>query len=186
MTLSTIDLTRRLDDLERALPPIPAKSVAFGRATVRRTNDVVTAVVSDVARRMDRVVTTARSGATTTTGQARSAVERTTEVGRRTMNETVGQARSGAKRTGKKAKTTMKETAGQARSQTARSADAAATATEELLDDATKAVDPNSAPQGVAYEEWTKSALYDRAQELDIDGRSTMSKQQLIKALRSS
>ena len=36
------------------------------------------------------------------------------------------------------------------------------------------------------YEEWTKDALYDRAQELDIDGRSDMDKDELIEALRSN
>lgn len=35
------------------------------------------------------------------------------------------------------------------------------------------------------YEDWTKDALYDRAQELDIDGRSDMTKDELITALRS-
>lgn len=34
------------------------------------------------------------------------------------------------------------------------------------------------------YEEWTKEELYDRAQELDIEGRSDMSKDELIEALR--
>lgn len=36
-----------------------------------------------------------------------------------------------------------------------------------------------------SYEEWTKDELYDRAQELDVDGRSEMSKDELIEALRS-
>ena len=35
------------------------------------------------------------------------------------------------------------------------------------------------------YEEWTKEELYDRAQELEIDGRSDMTKDELIEALRS-
>lgn len=34
------------------------------------------------------------------------------------------------------------------------------------------------------YEEWTKEELYDRAQELEIEGRSDMSKDELIAALR--
>lgn len=34
------------------------------------------------------------------------------------------------------------------------------------------------------YEEWTKDALMERARELDIEGRSTMKKSELIKALR--
>ncbi len=36
------------------------------------------------------------------------------------------------------------------------------------------------------YQSWTKEELYERAQELDLDGRSGMSKNQLIKALRSA
>ncbi len=36
------------------------------------------------------------------------------------------------------------------------------------------------------YEEWTKDALYQRAQELEISGRSSMSKSELIAALRGS
>ncbi|WP_425038124.1 DUF7218 family protein [Primorskyibacter sp. S187A] len=35
------------------------------------------------------------------------------------------------------------------------------------------------------YEEWTKDQLYERARELDIDGRSELSKSELIEALRS-
>jgi hypothetical protein len=34
------------------------------------------------------------------------------------------------------------------------------------------------------YEQWTKDELYERAQELDVDGRSEMSKDELITALR--
>ena len=35
-----------------------------------------------------------------------------------------------------------------------------------------------------SYEEWTRDALYRRARELDIKGRSDMSKKELIAALR--
>lgn len=34
------------------------------------------------------------------------------------------------------------------------------------------------------YEDWTKDELYKRAQELDIEGRSEMTKDELIEALR--
>ncbi|MGR3374415.1 Rho termination factor N-terminal domain-containing protein [Pseudooceanicola sp.] len=34
------------------------------------------------------------------------------------------------------------------------------------------------------YEEWTKEELYDRAQEIGIEGRSDMTKDELIDALR--
>lgn len=36
------------------------------------------------------------------------------------------------------------------------------------------------------YEDWTRDDLYERAQELDIHGRSEMSKDELISALRNS
>ncbi|APE42873.1 Rho termination factor [Sulfitobacter alexandrii] len=35
------------------------------------------------------------------------------------------------------------------------------------------------------YEEWTKDELYEQAQEVGIDGRSDMSKDELIDALRN-
>lgn len=35
------------------------------------------------------------------------------------------------------------------------------------------------------YEEWTKEELYDRAQELGVEGRSDMDKDELIEALRN-
>ncbi|WP_422363626.1 DUF7218 family protein [Pyruvatibacter mobilis] len=35
------------------------------------------------------------------------------------------------------------------------------------------------------YEEWTKDELYDRAQEIGIEGRSSMTKDDLIDVLRS-
>jgi hypothetical protein len=35
------------------------------------------------------------------------------------------------------------------------------------------------------YESWTKDELYDKARKVGIDGRSSMSKKQLISALRN-
>ncbi|WP_180900408.1 DUF7218 family protein [Martelella soudanensis] len=35
------------------------------------------------------------------------------------------------------------------------------------------------------YEEWTRDDLYDRAREIGVEGRSKMSKQDLIRALRN-
>ncbi len=36
-----------------------------------------------------------------------------------------------------------------------------------------------------SYEDWSKDDLYERAQELDIEGRSDMTKDELIDALRN-
>ncbi|WP_138422893.1 DUF7218 family protein [Maritimibacter alexandrii] len=38
--------------------------------------------------------------------------------------------------------------------------------------------------EAAAYEDWTKDELYDRAKEIGIDGRSDMTKAELIRALR--
>ena len=39
--------------------------------------------------------------------------------------------------------------------------------------------------QARPYEHWTKEDLYDRAQEIGIEGRSDMDKDELIEALRN-
>ena len=36
------------------------------------------------------------------------------------------------------------------------------------------------------YEDWSKDELYERAQELEVEGRSGMTKEELIKALRNT
>ncbi|MCR9108862.1 Rho termination factor [Marivita sp. XM-24bin2] len=43
----------------------------------------------------------------------------------------------------------------------------------------------NKGGKASSYEEWSKDELYTRAQELDVDGRSDMSKDELIEALRN-
>ena len=59
---------------------------------------------------------------------------------------------------------------------------AAAIANAQANDDMSPSQKGGKAPP---YEEWTKDALMDRARELDIDGRSGMTKAELIDALRS-
>lgn len=39
--------------------------------------------------------------------------------------------------------------------------------------------------KSASYEDWSKDDLYDRAQEIGIDGRSDMTKSELIDALRN-
>jgi hypothetical protein len=40
--------------------------------------------------------------------------------------------------------------------------------------------------RSATYDDWSKDQLYRRAQEIGIEGRSSMSKSELIKALRNS
>ena len=60
---------------------------------------------------------------------------------------------------------------------------AAAIANAQANDDMEPSKKGGKAPP---YEEWTKDELYDRAQELEIEGRSDMTKEDLISALREN
>lgn len=54
---------------------------------------------------------------------------------------------------------------------------------------ANAAADPDRNPakkggEAAPYEDWTRDELYERAQELDVEGRAGMTKDELIAALR--
>jgi len=80
------------------------------------------------------------------------------------------------------ARTGVNTVKGQAKAQANITADVAETEAASLLGRATRSVEGEEADR---LEEWTKADLYERAQELDLEGRSTMSKKQLVAALRS-
>jgi hypothetical protein len=111
---------------------------------------------------------------------AKSFLDTTNEAGR----TVVGQTRSAVERTASTATTGAREVSGQVEAQGAKVARAASTESNRVVSRATRAVSdlPN---QGTPYEQWTREQLYERAQQLDIDGRSGMSKKQLIAALRA-
>jgi hypothetical protein len=168
---TTRELERRLDGLESTLPAIPARAVALGRASGHRiaaaANDVVASAgdaATDVGRRLADLSSDVNNALATTIGQTRSATARAADTARRNSREASGQAQAQARRT-------------------ARSAGQTADA---LLDDATRAIEPADDGRPAALEQWTKADLYERAQELDIDGRSSMSKKQLVRAIRSA
>ena len=179
-------LTRRLDRLEANLPPIPSRAIGLTRATAHRVNTTATDVANDVGRQLGRFTSTAGTALSTTVGQARSAVDRTSSTAQRTGKETIGQARSAVERTSSTAQRTSKETIGQARAQAKITGKAARQSATALLDDATRAIEPDGDGKPAAIDDWTKAELYERAQELDIDGRSSMSKAELVRALRSA
>ncbi len=156
-------VTQRLDDLEHRLPPIPGKAVALGRAGADRIATATGDIARDIGRQFSRMTSVAGEAVQTSVGQTRSAMGRTATVVRHNTNEAVGQARAQTKRSGRAA---------------GRSAVA-------LLDDATRAVDPSNGTSAV-LDEWTKSELYQRAQELDIQGRSAMGKRELIDAIHAA
>jgi hypothetical protein len=158
------DLARRLDRLEAALPLIPARALGLTRASARRMGVTASEVASDVGRHLERLGTTATTALSTSVGQTRSAVVRTSSTARRTTKEAIGQTRAQAERTG-------------------RVAEASAGA---LLADATSAIEPEGGATPASLDNLTKTQLYERAQDLDIEGRSSMSKSELVRAIRSA
>ncbi len=128
------------------------------RTSVATTKDLVGIVGDGIAN----ATGVARDAGATVVGQTRSAVDRT-----------VGELRDNAR-----------EVAGQARAQGERAGAAVDRTVDRTADRAIHTVE-HSPSTGTPYEEWTKDELYERAQELDIDGRSQMSKRELIAALRA-
>lgn len=156
------DLTRRPDRLEDSLPPIASRTVGLSRATVHRVNSTAANVANDVGQQLGRLTTTARSGVAPTVGQGRSAIERTSTTARRTSKETTSQARAQGMRT----------------------AEAAERSATELLEDAARTIEPGELRESL--EDRTKEELYEQARELDIDGRSSMNKGELVRAIRAA
>ena len=195
-------ITDGLDGLESNLPPIPSKALAATRASARRVNDVVEAVVTSLRSRVETVsddvstasattrgqarsaarrsASTIERGVKQTTGQARAAVDRTTDAVSRGAKETVGQARSNVERSAAAVRRGVAETTGQASAQAGRVKDSLENEVEGALDDAKVATDPDDLAA------WSKAELYERAQGLDIDGRSTMSKAELVGAIQKA
>lgn len=156
------DLTLRLDRFEASLPMVASRALGLSRATVHRLGSIAAGIADDVGTQWERVSSTANSALSTTAGQARSAVERTSATARRTTKETVGQARA----------------------QGTRTARAVEDSTAELLGDAAAAVEPGSR-RGPLVDR-TKAELYDVAQQMDIEGRSSMTKRELLHAVGAS
>ncbi len=155
-------VNERLDDLEHQLPSIPSKVLGLTRAVSDRAGSVVCGAASAIMRQGESIARTTDVAARTTVGQARSATERTAATTNANTREVVGQARA----------------------QTGRVADRTQDSIEELLDDATAAVEHDQG-RPARLEDLTKAELYERAQDRDIAGRASMSKPQLIKALRA-
>ena len=141
---------------------VARKMYDFNKAVVSTSLQTTRTVLGAVGEGVSSAVKTLRDSGSTVVGQSRSAVDRT-----------VTQASTG-----------VKEVAGQARAQ----GDRASAQLDEIADRtarrATAAVS-DTPSSGTRYEDWTKDELYERAQELDVEGRSGMSKSQLIKALRA-
>jgi cell division septum initiation protein DivIVA len=161
------------------------KIYQFNKAMVGASVDTARSVVSVLGEGMTTAFYIFRDAGSTVAGQAESASKRTANEASNGAKQVVGQARSAAGRTADQASKGAKEVTGQVRAQGQRAGDRLDRVADRTTKRAIDAVD-QSPSSGTPYEQWSKADLYERAQELDIDGRSTMSKTQLIKALRAA
>jgi len=153
--------TPALDRFEATLPPITRRVFRLNRRIVEASFDAASGATKALCSATKTVSKRASDGVSTVSGQAVSVADRVGTATQNGVNEVVGQAKAQARAT----------------------IDTLEDETITLLDEAEGAVEDS--PSG-AYESWSKAELYERSQVLGIEGRSTMSKAQLIDALRSA
>ncbi len=147
-----------LDKIEGRLPVVPRRVLQLNRAVAALGCSLVTRATSALGDSGEVVVDAASMRAKTVTGQARSAVDRTLTTASNGISEVTGQARA----------------------QSELLVDTIEQEATELVEDAEAVADDMA--EG-SYASWTRADLYQRAQQLDIDGRSSMNKAELIDAL---
>lgn len=183
--MTTATLTEQLDKLESNLPAVSARVLRLQRTLAGAAFDRTAAVVTTVAGNTKAFLDTARTSGKTVTGQARAAgsdVLTTASTGARTV---AGQATKAASDVATTTRTGARTVSGQASAQGKKVSKAASDRATKVVDSAIDAVDPKPGT-GKPYEQWTKAELLERAQELDVEGRSGLNKKQLIAALRAA
>lgn len=193
-------VTDSLDRIESVLPAVPARVFRLQRTVAGTMCDRTATVVQAISDSSRNLFETARISGQTVTGQARAATEDVAKTARVGVNTVVGQARAATAGVAKSARSNARTVAGQAGAQGRRvgtkanreatglidsaidSLEGAVETAERTVADVSDVSDAGSGP----YESRTKAELLERAKELGIEGRSTMSKPQLIRALRNA
>lgn len=156
MTTPTLDQT--LDRIEEKLPAVPRASFRLQRAVADRSMTAMQVFA-------DRLE------------ESGSAIGRVMAVGVKTV---AGTARWVTERTAETFATGLRTLGGQTRAQAARTRKVIADEVEDVTDDLTERVEKAEREDLATM---SKADLYEKAQELDIDGRSAMSKDELVAAI---
>ena len=140
---------------------LPRKIFDLNMAINKRILSTYVSVFKTVARNTMTVLGASHTAGKTVVGQSRSVVDRTLTTARNGTREVAGQVRAQGEKVG----------------------DVIEKEANKTVDKAIRAA--SDKPTGKPYEQWTKAQLLERAKELGISGVSTMSKGELIDALRS-
>lgn len=181
---------------ERTPPPVDALVLRIGaiNAELIRQASLLTITSIDAGKGLAQVAWRGAEDLFETTNKAAdSSTERVRDTGRQVLGD-VRQAKSSISNRVNDAAEGLGRTLKVVTNRADDIGDRVADAAEDASDRIVKAADSGIAesaktgarrPAG-AYANWSKDELYERAQELDIDGRSNMSKKDLITALRSA
>lgn len=178
MNTVTREIHARFDQLETALPTPLAAPLRLQRSVNRRVSEVAFRAATELWRSGVTVLRAQQRALATVTGTARHASKTAT-----TAAKTVaGQTRAQARLAGAEAKTELGDVA-----------EAAADGLRHLGDTAVEAVEAvdvvvssDTGPTNESYDDLTKDELYRRARSLDVAGRSQMSKDELIVAIKAA
>lgn len=170
------DLARAIDEHADVLAertPAPADALvrrlgAVNAQALRQTGHLTVTV----AHALEDVVRTAWTGASDLWETTGSSVEASTNAVRSSVQQNLRVVGRQADRTGDR----LEDRAEDAAKKVTKATDTAVAETMR-----TGATEPDR-----PYEAWRKGELYERAQDLDIEGRSGMSKAELVRALRSA
>ena len=162
---------------------LPQKMCELNKQIIRTTLSNVATVAGVVGRSIGRTADASRTAGKTVVGQTRAAAEQTGDTMVAGVKSVAGEVRDAAAATSSSVSTGAKTVAGQAKAQGSRVAKVADRQANHVVDETSRVVADRPAP-GTPYEEWTKKQLMDRARDLDVDGRATMNKAELVDALR--
>lgn len=187
-------ITETLDRLERELPSLPASWVHLNRTVARAGYAHVNKLNDLFTTSLTTLVDAGRTSGKTVVGQARAASDQVVRTATTSFRQVAGQAEAQRKRFADVAGNETSKVAAEVRRQAADvvtavedTAAGSVKAAQRSADKVAGTAKPAATPaKSGKYETWSKADLYARAQELDLEGRTAMSKSQLIKALRAS
>lgn len=162
---------------------LPRKLCELNKQILRSTVSSITSIAGTIGRSVERTADTSRVAGKTVAGQSRAAADQAGDTVARGAKDVATEVRDAASAAASTVATGVKTVVGQTRAQGQRVADRVDREVDHVVDEARRTADGRPGP-GTPYEQWTKAQLLDRARELDIDGRATMNKAELVDALR--
>ena len=172
-------IDHNLDRLEQQLPALPAAGLRLQRALVARGCAMANGLAETWWGSIETTADRAGTAAATVVGTSQAAGERASDAVVTAARQVVGQTEAQTRAVVDRAERELTDAA----DSTAQMAGGAVADATRAVDAAVVAADPERTPTGDAYQDLTKAELTRRARALDIQGRSRMSKDELIAAL---